>query len=113
VTTPSDLVAKAKRNGLLVPGPCEVCGTNKNIEGHHDDYSKPLSVRWLCRRHHAQHHALVKKQTEPKTENIKLRIDSELKAELERLALLGDRNLAQEMRRALRAYVQAQKDGAE
>jgi predicted transcriptional regulator len=46
-------------------------------------------------------------------ENIKLRIDSELKAELERLALLGDRNLAQEMRRALRAYVQAQKDGAE
>ena len=46
-------------------------------------------------------------------ENIKLRIDSELKAELERLALLGDRNLAQEMRRALRAYVQAQKDGEE
>jgi len=46
-------------------------------------------------------------------ENINLRIDTELKQELERLANIGDRNLAQEMRRALRAYVQAQKDGAE
>jgi hypothetical protein len=24
---------------------------------HHDDYSKPLDVRWFCRRHHLLHHA--------------------------------------------------------
>lgn len=38
------------RHGLIVkPGACEECGrTDLAIHGHHDDYSKPYEVRWLC-----------------------------------------------------------------
>jgi hypothetical protein len=43
--------------GTLTPLPCEVCGISA-VEAHHDDYSKPLSVRWLCRQHHLAHHSL-------------------------------------------------------
>jgi hypothetical protein len=35
--------------------PCEVCGS-LTTEAHHDDYSKPLDIRWLCRIHHREHH---------------------------------------------------------
>lgn len=45
----------AIKSGKLVRQPCEVCGVPKS-EAHHDDYSKPLDVRWLCRTHHVEHH---------------------------------------------------------
>ncbi len=44
------------KRGLVVRKPCEVCGDPK-AEAHHDDYSRPLKVRWLCRKHHKEHHA--------------------------------------------------------
>lgn len=48
-------VKKAREAGELTAQPCEICGKEK-AEAHHDDYSKPLEVRWLCRSHHGQHH---------------------------------------------------------
>ena len=48
----------AVKRGLLVKQPCEVCGTDENVEAHHDDYMRPLDVRWLCRTHHGEHHRM-------------------------------------------------------
>lgn len=45
------------RLGRLFKKPCEVCKAEK-VEAHHDDYMKPLEVKWLCRKHHAEHHKL-------------------------------------------------------
>lgn len=53
------MVAAAVAGGFLLRGPCEVCGTIDNVQGHHDDYPKPLDVRWMCFRHHCEVHGKV------------------------------------------------------
>ena len=32
-----------------------MCGASK-VESHHEDYMKPLEVKWLCRAHHRALH---------------------------------------------------------
>ena len=44
-------LARAVKGGILKRGCCEFCGDPKT-EAHHEDYSKPLQVRWLCSKHH-------------------------------------------------------------
>jgi hypothetical protein len=51
------LVQTALRKGILERQPCEVCG--EKADAHHDDYSEPLKVRWLCRRHHIREHVAM------------------------------------------------------
>lgn len=57
------LVRRAVSKGELKPQPCEVCGAEK-AHAHHDDYSKPLEVRWLCHKCHMIHHAKLRKELE-------------------------------------------------
>lgn len=49
--------------GDLRRGPCEVCGV-KTVQGHHNDYHRPLAVRWLCKRHHDALHESERTQKE-------------------------------------------------
>lgn len=51
------MLARALMRGVLQRQPCEVCG-EAGSHGHHDDYDKPLEVRWLCPFHHVAHHVL-------------------------------------------------------
>lgn len=44
------------RRGNLIPKSCEVQGCIEKAQKHHEDYSKPLEVRWLCRDHHLMLH---------------------------------------------------------
>lgn len=49
-------IYRSLKKGLITRGVCEICGETK-VDGHHEDYSKPLEVRWLCRSHHKQIHS--------------------------------------------------------
>lgn len=49
-------VANAIKNGRLTKHPCKICGTLLRVEAHHKDYSKPLLVKWLCKKHHNEVH---------------------------------------------------------
>lgn len=47
----------ALRSGKIArPTTCSECPSTKMIQGHHDDYDKPLDVRWLCVKCHTAWH---------------------------------------------------------
>ncbi len=49
------LLNSAIKHGEIQRGVCEMCKEVKT-EGHHDNYFKPLEVRWLCKTHHRAVH---------------------------------------------------------
>lgn len=57
---PESVIAKhkvfiEKRAGRIKNEPCIICG-NGNTQAHHENYSKPLEIVWLCKRCHTQRH---------------------------------------------------------
>lgn len=50
---------RAIKSGVLLKAPCVSCGESKS-EAHHEDYSKPLEVLWLCRTCHMSVHRNAK-----------------------------------------------------
>ena len=46
------------KRGLVKKEKCLKCG-NKNSQAHHEDYSKPLKVKWLCAKCHAFRHKVI------------------------------------------------------
>ena len=50
-------VSDAVKAGRLTrPQECSSCTVSCKPDGHHDDYGKPLDVRWLCTTCHVAHH---------------------------------------------------------
>lgn len=58
-----------KAGKIIRPTLCQDCGNGGRLHGHHADYSKPLSVEWLCvschRRRHSQLFANLVAQSTP------------------------------------------------
>ncbi len=51
-------VARAGKRGEIVqPWECSRCGFICVPVAHHDDYAKPLDVRWLCHSCHIRFHS--------------------------------------------------------
>jgi hypothetical protein len=48
------IFGNALRDGVVLRQPCIICG--EKAEGHHPDYSRPLDVVWLCKKHHMDAH---------------------------------------------------------
>lgn len=54
------VVNNAVKNGQLKrPNNCQECGREKRLTAHHNDYNKPLEVRWLCYECHGKYHRKI------------------------------------------------------
>ncbi len=57
-------VRDALKSGKIIkPANCERCQTQtQDLEGHHDDYHKPLDIHWLCVSCHGLTHRKANEQ---------------------------------------------------
>jgi hypothetical protein len=102
----SDAVALAIRLGALAKQRCIRCG-NPRAVAHHEDYSKPLDVMWLCRKHHsARHRELGHFPRRPKRQPIALALPPELIAEVDAMAAQQERSRAKMMEILLRGALE-------
>ena len=55
-------VSVARETGKLVPPFCceECLSPSDSLDAHHEDYSKPYDVRWLCKKCHHEYHQHVR-----------------------------------------------------
>jgi len=50
-----NMLNNAIRDGKIIKQKkCEICGSDSHIHAHHNDYSKPLEIVWLCAKCHGQ-----------------------------------------------------------
>ena len=104
---------QAINKGIIVrPKSCEKCNRYIPLHAHHDDYSKPLDVRFLCSRCHWNWHkkngyAPVRKEKGEKARSaFTMTIDSKVMNKLKRHAKEKEISVAELIRRIMEAYVE-------
>ena len=110
------LATQAINKGIIVkPNICSKCLKNIPLHAHHDDYSKPLEIRWLCVKCHWKWHS---KNGYSPVKNVKsnntvssytLSIESRVHYKLKKLAEDSNRTLAGQIRMILEEYLEKQK----
>jgi hypothetical protein len=56
-----ETLQRAVRRGLIArPTNCDMCGRQRKLDAHHEDYSQPLKVEWLCHQCHMGLHWFTK-----------------------------------------------------
>lgn len=66
------LVYYHKRAGNIQPQKCLVCKSENNLTAHHEDYTKPLDIVWLCRDHHNELHRRYNQHNQFNSHNKKM-----------------------------------------
>jgi hypothetical protein len=51
-----------KKGRLIRPKNCETCGQETMLHAHHEDYSEPLAVIWLCAGCHRKRHGVLERE---------------------------------------------------
>ena len=55
-----DKLHAAVKSGKIIKAKfCQVCHSESKLEGHHEDYSKPLDVIWMCDQCHKRRHMVI------------------------------------------------------
>ena len=60
------LNAAVRRGDIVRDSVCRRCGAETKLQGHHEDYSKPLEVVWLCSECHGKAHRKVSAPDAPR-----------------------------------------------
>lgn len=91
-TKAQNLLNYAVRTGKIEREPCAACGTTERVHGHHHDYGKPYSVRWLCFTCHKAEHPVSEKDKTVKFHSAK---PASLPGEANPNATLTDKDVRQ------------------
>ena len=58
-----NMLARALRRGVIRKSNfCECCYAFGKTEAHHDDYDKPIDVKWLCVKCHNKRHVEIRSE---------------------------------------------------
>jgi ribosomal protein S27AE len=57
-----DAVYYAIKTGKLAKESCAHCGSNEQVQAHHENYSNPLAVTWVCIPCHSALHVNKREQ---------------------------------------------------